>query len=63
MNYTLVTRCNCGCDTSDTIEVSAQTAQSALKLLRSQWEEEERDVEILAIFEGTPQPLPMVSQL
>lgn len=54
MNYTFVTRCNCGCDTSDTIQVSGPTAESALALLRSQWDEEERDVEVLAAFEGTP---------
>ena len=54
MNFTVVIRCNCGCETSDIIGVSASSAESAIALLRSQWEEEERDVEVLAAFEGTP---------
>jgi hypothetical protein len=61
MTFTLVTRCNCGCDTSDIIEISAASAESAVELLRCQWEEEERDVEILALFEGTPKSLPLTS--
>ena len=59
MNFTILTRCNCGCDTTSTIQISAKNAERALEQLRFDWNEEERDVEVLAVFEGALQPLPV----
>jgi hypothetical protein len=62
MDFTIVTRCNCGCETSDVIEVSASSAESAVGLLRSQWDEEERDVEVHAVFNGNPSQVAMAPE-
>jgi len=54
MKFTLVTRCNCGCDTASILAISARNAEEAVQQVKKDAEEDERDVEVTAVFRGTP---------
>jgi hypothetical protein len=57
MEFTFVTRCHCGCETSQVISVEARDVKTAIENLEREWERQERGVSIIAIFEDAPRTL------